>query len=191
MARTLWNTTSKSKLPAKRLTQQHKREAKGKSPIPPAVPPPRRENLCRGCGKVIRDGRVHCAECEIPNATERLIGVARTGRALAHTPEARAREAEKQRRHADARSAWRLTGQLAPLTPEMYSDKVQPLLASLSISAIARAIGVSRWYAGRIRRGYRPHPRHWLALAKLVGVWMGIVHSAKRAAGFTERPRPS
>jgi hypothetical protein len=25
-------------------------------------------------------------------------------------------------------------------------------------------------YAGRIREGYRPHPRHWEALAKLVGV---------------------
>jgi hypothetical protein len=31
-------------------------------------------------------------------------------------------------------------------------------------------IGVSRWYAGPIREGYRPHPRHWLALAKLVDV---------------------
>jgi len=28
----------------------------------------------------------------------------------------------------------------------------------------------SRWYAGRIREGYRPHPRHWPALAELVGV---------------------
>ena len=27
----------------------------------------------------------------------------------------------------------------------------------------------SRWYVGRIREGYRPHPRHWLALAKLAG----------------------
>jgi hypothetical protein len=33
--------------------------------------------------------------------------------------------------------------------------------------AIARQISVSRWYAGRIREGYRPHPRHWQALAQL------------------------
>jgi hypothetical protein len=37
-------------------------------------------------------------------------------------------------------------------------------------SAIARTISVSRWYAGRIREGYRPHPRLWQALAGLVGV---------------------
>jgi len=170
VVRVLWSTTSKSKIPATRLTQQHKREAKGKSPMPPDAPPPRRENLCRGCGKVIRSGRTQCAACGVPSATERLIDAARTGRALAHTPEARAREAGKQRRHANARSAWRLTGQSPPLTPEMYSDKVQPLVASLSTSAIARAIGVSRWYAGRIRNGYRPHPRHWQALARLVGI---------------------
>jgi hypothetical protein len=51
-----------------------------------------------------------------------------------------------------------------------YAGKIQPLLASTSASAIARQISVSRWYAGRIREGYRPHPRHWQALAKLVGV---------------------
>jgi len=35
-------------------------------------------------------------------------------------------------------------------------------LARMSNSAIASRIGVSRWCAGRIRLGYRPHPRHWL-----------------------------
>jgi hypothetical protein len=29
----------------------------------------------------------------------------------------------------------------------------------------------ARWYAGRIREGYRPHPRHWLVLAELVGIY--------------------
>jgi hypothetical protein len=42
------------------------------------------------------------------------------------------------------------------------------LLARMSTSAIASKIGVSRWYASRIRKGYRPHPRHWQALAQLV-----------------------
>jgi hypothetical protein len=40
----------------------------------------------------------------------------------------------------------------------------------MSSSAIASQIGVSRWYAGRIRQGYVPHPRHWQALATLVDV---------------------
>ena len=57
------------------------------------------------------------------------------------------------------------------LVPQIScSEKIQPLLVSLSASAIARHISVSRWYAGRIREGYRPHPRHWKALAELVGV---------------------
>ena len=55
------------------------------------------------------------------------------------------------------------------LTEAFYLEKVQPLLAQVSTSAIARRIGVSRWYAGRIREGYRPHPRRWRALARLVG----------------------
>ena len=46
----------------------------------------------------------------------------------------------------------------------------QPLLARMSSLAIASRIGVSRWYAGKIRQGYRPHPRHWQALAALVDV---------------------
>src|SRR5437867_12932272 len=48
--------------------------------------------------------------------------------------------------------------------------RIQPLLAVLSTSVIRSSIGVSRWYAGRIREGYRPHPRHWQALARLVGI---------------------
>ena len=50
------------------------------------------------------------------------------------------------------------------------SERIQPLLARISSSSVASRIGVSRWYAGRVRRGYRPHPRHWQALAVLVGV---------------------
>jgi hypothetical protein len=52
----------------------------------------------------------------------------------------------------------------------VFSKQIQPLLADIPTSAIRSRIGVSRWYAGRIRQGYRPHPRHWQALAELVGV---------------------
>jgi hypothetical protein len=53
------------------------------------------------------------------------------------------------------------------LTAETYSKKIRPLLSTISTSMIASGIGVSRWYAGRIRQGHRPHPRHWQALADL------------------------
>jgi hypothetical protein len=52
----------------------------------------------------------------------------------------------------------------------VFSQQIQPLLADIPAAAIRSRIGVSRWYAGRIREGYRPHPRHWQALAELVGV---------------------
>jgi hypothetical protein len=43
-----------------------------------------------------------------------------------------------------------------------------PKLDALSLSAIARATGLSLAICSRIRAGARvPHPRHWEALRKL------------------------
>ena len=86
------------------------------------------------------------------------------------TSEAIAREAKTQRLHAKARSSWVSSSQPSWLTSEIYSERIQPRLVEVSTSTIASRIGVSRWYAGKIRQGYRPHPRHWLALAQLVCV---------------------
>ena len=69
-----------------------------------------------------------------------------------------------------ARASWKGSDQPAWLTAEVFSQKVQPLLANVSTPLIRSRIGVSRWYASKIRQGYRPHPRHWKALADLVGV---------------------
>jgi len=88
VAQRLWAMTSRPKVPATRLTQQHRREAKGSSLLPPDVPAVRHENICRGCGKTIRDRRLHCAQCAIDHATQRLIDGARIGRTVAHTPDA-------------------------------------------------------------------------------------------------------
>ncbi len=173
VARQLWSTTQKrtqSGLPPTRLTQSHRREAKGVSSPHTALAAPRLENFCWGCGKTIRDGRNHCANCAVTPATERFVNAARIGRVAARSPEARARHAESERRHAKARASWDASSQPAWLTSEVYSQKIQPLLAGVSTSAIRSRIGVSRWYASRMRQGYRPHPRHWQVLAELVGV---------------------
>jgi hypothetical protein len=127
------------------------------------------EHVCRGCGKTIRTGRSHCGRCAVESATQRLGDAARLGREAAREPEARAKHSATRKRHAQACSAWDPSSQPAWLTAKLYSEKIQPLLAQASASAIANRIGVSRWYAGRIREGYRPHPRHWQALADLVG----------------------
>ncbi len=171
VAHTLWakgTRAGRTPIPT-RLTQQHRREAKG-SFAATMVATPKPDRVCRGCGKNIRAGRIDCGKCAVEGATKRLIEAARIGRIAAHGPEAIAKEAKSQRQHAKARSSWDASSQPAWLTGEFYSEKIQPLLAEVSISGIASRIGVSRWYAARIRQGYRPHPRHWHALAQLAGL---------------------
>jgi CRISPR-associated endonuclease Cas1 len=170
VARSLWTRTRRNQSVAipTRLTQRHRREAKGGSQVPVAIPKP--ERVCRGCGKSIRAGRSDCVKCAVEVATKRLNEAARIGRVAAHTPEAIVKESRTQRQHAKARSSWTGSSQQSWLTKKIYAEKIQPSLAAFSTSAIASRIGVSRWYAGKIRRGYCPHPRHWQALAQLVGI---------------------
>jgi CRISPR-associated endonuclease Cas1 len=174
VAQELWSSISKPastptrRLIATRLTQWNKREVKGSDV--PAVKQPKPEHACSGCGKPIRAERNHCANCAIDGATERLVNAARTGRVAARSPEARAKHVASRQRHAQACSEWDASAQPAWLTSEVFSQQIQPLLANIPTAAIRSRIGVSRWYAGKIRQGYRPHPRHWQALAELVGV---------------------
>jgi CRISPR-associated endonuclease Cas1 len=173
VARVLSTTTKSgrqhnSTLPT-RLTQQHRTEAKGKV-WTARVEFSKADHLCCGCGKTIRKARTHCAKCAVGSATERLVDAARIGRVAAQSPEARKRHAESESRHAQARASWDASSQPAWLTSEVFSCQIQPLLAGVSTSAIRSRIGVSRWYAGRIRQGCCPHPRHWETLAQMVGI---------------------
>jgi CRISPR-associated endonuclease Cas1 len=171
VARAFWCTIRKPDAPlATRLTQSNKRDAKGAPPQRPSIRAPRHDNLCRGCGKTIEDGRTNCAKCAVDVATTNMLDAARIGRQTANNPAAQSKRAITQRANALAQHSWKASNQPAWLTETLYSERVQPVLASLSASVIARQISVSRWYAGRIREGYRPHPRHWQALAELVGV---------------------
>jgi CRISPR-associated endonuclease Cas1 len=171
VARAFWSTIRKPNAPfATRLTQGNKRQAKGAPPLPPSINAPRRANLCRGCGKSIQDGSANCVSCSVDDATRNMLNAARIGRQTANAPEAQVKRANTQRKNALAQHAWKASGQPAWLSEKVYLEQIQPLLASMSTSTIARTISVSRWYAGRIREGYRPHPRHWQSLAELVGV---------------------
>jgi hypothetical protein len=176
VAQQLWLTTRKrmaTEQSPSRLTQTHRREARRFSSTP-TVSTARVGNLCRGCGKSINLRREHCADCAVSPATERLAIASRLGRVAAQTPEALAKQSDSQRRHSRARSSWDESSQPAWLTAELFSRKIQPLLSKTATSVIRTRIGVSRWYASRIRQGYRPHPRHWEALAKLVGIREGF-----------------
>jgi CRISPR-associated endonuclease Cas1 len=175
-AQAIWSSVSKPASPSKlsrrliatRLTQRKKRAIKGSDV--PVVKHLKPEHFCSGCGKPINAERKHCASCAIDGATERLVDAAQIGRVAARSPEARAKHVASRRRHAEACSTWDASKQPAWLTSEVFSQQIQPLLAGVSTSSIRSRTGVSRWYAGRIREGYRPHPRHWQALATLVNI---------------------
>ena len=153
-----------------RLTQNRKRSAQGGPPQPATIRLPRRQNLCRECGKPIDPENNRCGNCRIEEATKRMPDVARVGRFTAHGSQAQAKRRTTQLRHGKASRAWNPSSQPAWLTEQFYSEKIQPLLAQLSGTAIARAIGMSLPYGSRIRGGRRPHPRHWEALTELVGL---------------------
>jgi len=152
------------------LTQAHRQEAKGTPSQPIVRALPRMENLCPGCSKKIQDRSVKCARCAAPDKMTRLLNAARIGRLTANGPEAQAKRVIKPRKNAQAQHSWKESDQPAWLTPELFAGEIQPLLSSVPISVIRSAVGVSRWYASKIRQGYRPHPIHWQRLAKLTSV---------------------
>jgi CRISPR-associated endonuclease Cas1 len=173
VAKALWTTIRKSdrnRSPATRLTEQHRRDAKGQSlkPIAPPRTPPR---LCRTCGAAMPYGETQCRTCWDKSLSERMLPIAAKGRILSQTPVAQARRAETRRRQMAAQRTWKPSDQPEWLTETVYIEQIQPRLAKISASKLASALGVSAPYAVDIRAGRcRPHPRHWRVLAQLVGV---------------------
>jgi len=156
VARTLWSTIPKPtrKLsPATRLTQHHRRQAKGRASATRADLPPRPPTICRDCGAPIRPGRSFCASCGVVFSRSGLIKAAKLGRVAGHSREARARQAEKQRQHGAELKAWHPSNNPDWLTEEVYREKIQPRLAGVTVRAIASALGVSQAYAAEIRAG--------------------------------------
>jgi len=99
-----------------------------------------------------------------------MLDAARIGRLTANGPGAQAKRKIKARNNALAQHSWKPSDQPAWLTQELFEQKIQPQLVNVSTSAIRSAIGVSNWYASKIRQGHGPHRRHWLRLANLVGI---------------------
>jgi CRISPR-associated endonuclease Cas1 len=156
---------------ATRLTQRRRREARGGKPFVSTKPAPREQSVCKTCGTSIEAGKIYCATCAVTVSRENLVELARSGRVAAQSSEAQARRAATKRRHDAARCGWLASSQPAWLNNEFYTNKIQPRLATITVPAISSAIGVSLPYAADIRAGRRrPHPRHWQALAEVVGV---------------------
>ena len=140
-------------------------------PVCPARPCPARQLFVAFAERQLRPvtGIAHPALFTV--SRENLIEAAKVGRVAGHSREARARQAEKQRRHAAALRAWQPSDKPDWLNEETYRAKIQPRLAAITVPVISAALGISQPYAAEIRAGrYRPHRRHWLTLARLVGV---------------------
>jgi hypothetical protein len=72
--------------------------------------------------------------------------------------------------HAVAKTWWDPTSLPSWLTEECYVQRIQPLFRGKRVREIAEAMQVSQPYAAFIRSGQRrAHPRHWEALASLIG----------------------
>jgi len=120
---------------------------------------------------LIKTGQRYCASCVPAISKAELVKAARHGRVAAHSKEAEARRAETQRRQHAAKRAWQASDLPSWLNEEIYREKIQPRLVGVTVSTISRALGVSEPYAADIRAARRvPHPRHWLTLARLVGI---------------------
>jgi len=126
--------------------------------------------ICCGCGTVTRVGR-NCPKCGREISRDKLIELGKVGRIAALRPDARRKHSETQRKHEAAKRAWRSSP--CPSWPDKaaYTETIRPRLLSVTIAAISSALGISESYAADIRAGrHRPHPRHWQALAALVGL---------------------
>jgi CRISPR-associated endonuclease Cas1 len=176
-AHTFWSTTSKPEsqaAPATRLTRANQMKAQSRFSLEPVERLLQFPKACVICGENIRKGRNYCASCAVTNSREQMVDVAKVGRRLAHTPAAKARRSDTQRRHGAAKKDWSLSSLPAWLTKETFQQRIQPLLSKSTHAVISTTLGVSLYYAMDIRRGRRcPHPRHWEALARLGGISQG------------------
>jgi CRISPR-associated protein Cas1 len=81
-----------------------------------------------------------------------------------HAPAAQARPRRR-------RNSWtKASGPAVDQLRDWFTAAVAPRVATCPAAEIRRATGLSVRYAIMIRQGYVPHPRHFLALAKLAGV---------------------
>jgi hypothetical protein len=154
VSRTLWSGIRKQirhHRPPSRLTQLHRREAKGVSLQPTPTSPPRVESYCRECGANIGRGRDHCATCALKLSTTALIEAAERGRIAAQGDEAQARRSKTQLRHRAAFLAWKSSELPSWLDEKCYLTEIQPRLRRITLSALASKLDISIAYAVDIR----------------------------------------
>ncbi len=166
---------------------------KRRRPAPETKSPPLPLAICRGCGGQLpiysdrtRPRGEWCASC-LPERREEigssLPAAARraaqrfadsTGTRPTHTEGARVARSSANVRQWAAQQAWdqgKDQGVDGAMSRDWYLELVAPELRRVTLPAMARVTGASTSAASKWRAGRAvPHPRHWLALAELVGV---------------------
>lgn len=174
VARMLWETITRGPRrngPATRLTQDHRREARGLPIVLQHAPPPRPESFCKDCGAQISPGRSYCWACGLKVSAVRLTKAAKQGRVAAQSDQAQRMRTATQIRHAAAEARWQPSELPAWLNREFYVREIQPRLKSVTLSVLASTLDISIPYAVDVRKSRRvPHQRHWGTLAELVGM---------------------
>jgi len=173
VAQGFWSSLSKSaskkhSVPT-RLTQRRRSEGRGNKFSARVNPVPRQAKICEVCGAEGVKNR-YCRSCAVEVSRETMAQVALIGHAKPKTQRTKARVSKTLSNHAVANSWWSPSSLPAWLNEEYYTAKIQPRLRTVKVREIAHALQVSKPYASFIRAGRRrPHPRHWKALAELVG----------------------
>jgi CRISPR-associated endonuclease Cas1 len=173
VAQALWNSSKKKRNKEERvptrLTQRRRSEGRGNEFAARPCHVPRRKRICEVCGAEGVQNR-YCRSCAVEISRENMAQVALIGHSKPKTAKLRARVSQTLSNHAVANSWWSPSSLPAWLNEAFYVQKVQPKLRAIKVREIAKAIQISQPYAAFIRSGRRrPHPRHWQALAELVG----------------------
>jgi CRISPR-associated protein Cas1 len=153
-----------------RLTQRRRSEGRGNTFELRANSIPRRGKICEVCGAEGVQNR-HCRSCAVEVSREHMANVALIGHAKPRNHRVKARISKALSEHAVANTWWSPSSLPDWLNEECYVRRIQSQLRTIKVREIAQAMNVSKPYAASVRAGrHRPHPRHWQALAKLVGL---------------------
>jgi CRISPR-associated endonuclease Cas1 len=125
--------------------------------------------VCQDCGAPIDRQRHYCPECWPAHRQVNGLAGSTAARASLTTAAARARKGETVSSGKLAAKAARAAA--IGWSPTAWDATIAPKLSGFTTRQIAEATGLSIPYANRIRRGTQvPDPRHWQAIANLVGV---------------------
>jgi CRISPR-associated endonuclease Cas1 len=146
-----------------------------------------RELVCRACGQVLENvppDRTYCDDClpgqklriallTLRQAHERTRALRREGRDPAASPATRQRLREARLARLRDIRAWEAAHPERPEASD-FVRRIRPLLETVPVRQLARALGLSVSYAGAIRSGQKtPHPRHWERIAETVRGLLG------------------